>query len=144
MFAYYLLLSAVLVLLAPSGLLARPAGGIAVILGFPSIFLLCWVPCALDPMPASSSIYSFVLSDVTATPEVRLGWENLKFICSSSPSTTVIKPCPGPAPGKGGGIVFPALPRALSTPASPAVVTKKEQPLLLCCGREVLRSPVKS
>ena len=48
--------------------------------------------------------------EVTATSEVRPGWENLKFILySSSPSTTLIKPCRGPAPGKGGGIVFPAL-----------------------------------
>lgn len=97
----------------PSGPIwaACPAGhGIAVILGFPSTFLLCWVPCALDPMPAYSSLYSFILSEVTATSEVRPGWENLKFILySSSPSTTLIKPCRGPVPGKGGSIVFPAL-----------------------------------
>lgn len=72
-------LSAVLILLAPSGLLARPAGGIAAILRFPSIFLLCWFPCALNPMPASSLLCSFVLSEVTATSAVRPGRENLKF-----------------------------------------------------------------
>lgn len=114
-------LSAVLILLAPSGLLARPAGGIAAILRFPSIFLLCWFPCALNPMPASSLLCSFVLSEVTATSAVRPGRENLKFcfpfffflrqeiLYSSSPSTTLIKPCCGPGPGKGGGVVFPAL-----------------------------------
>ena len=74
-------LSAVLILLAPSGLLARPAGGIAAILRFPSFFLLCWFPCALNPMPASSLLCSFVLSEVTATSAVRPrpGRENLKF-----------------------------------------------------------------
>ena len=58
----------------PSGPIwaARPAGhGIAVILGFPSTFLLCWVPCALDPMPAYSSLYSFILSGGgTSNPSV--------------------------------------------------------------------------
>lgn len=143
-----------LILLASSGLLARPAGGIAVILGFPSIFLLCWVPCALNPMPASSPLYSFVLSEVTATSAVRPGRENLKFCLlfffkARNPLFLFPLHHPDKAlswawPREGRWRCVPCTSRVLSAPTSPAMVTKKEQPLLLCHCQEILRSPVKS
>ena len=47
-------------------------------------------------------------------------------------------------PREGRRCCVPCTSRVLSAPASSAMVTKKEQPLLLCHCQEILRSPVKS